>query len=111
MDNRPILPNWGIQYAWLESVGFWKAWLALPVNYVEREKIPDGQPRSFSNEEKLKMKEYRDLEESMKSMKRPWDLSVDATTKKKSPNLHYLHCADLGFSFLWWRCIEFSISL
>ena len=68
-----ILPNWGVQYAWLESVGFWDAWLALPFDYVRREPIPKGEPHSLTDNERARVKAFKDLQERMETMRRPWE--------------------------------------
>jgi hypothetical protein len=72
-DNRPILPNWGVQYEWLKSIGFWDAWLALPVDYVRREHITEGEEKCLRNEERAKLEVFRDLQKRMETMERPWD--------------------------------------
>ena len=71
--SSPILPNWGIQYEWLESVGFWDAWLALPADYVRREKIPDGERGCLTDSERVKLEAFRNLLKRMETMERPWD--------------------------------------
>ena len=71
--SSPILPNWGIQYEWLQSVGFWDAWLALPADYVRREKIPDGERGCLTDSERNSIKRFKDLQCRMTTMRRPWD--------------------------------------
>ena len=77
LDNRPTLPNWGVQYEWLKSISFWDVWLALPFDYVRREHIPEGEEGCLRKEERAKLEVFRDLQKRMETMVRPWDNELE----------------------------------
>ena len=72
MDNRPILPNWRFQHDWLESIGWWDAWLETG-DCRWREHIPEGEEGCLTEDERAKLQAFQDLQKRMETMERPWD--------------------------------------